>query len=97
MHLSPPTLVYMQTRHYDPGLGRFIMADSIPMGAFSPQGLNRYAYCMNDPVNGSDANGRQAAAAPGIGYAGLLVGIALACLAGIYALGVALAVEGIFL
>ncbi|MBE7458728.1 MAG: hypothetical protein KJ057_17865 [Phycisphaerae bacterium] len=37
--LQPPTLVYMQTRHYDPALGRFIMADSIPMGAFSPQGL----------------------------------------------------------
>ncbi|GIK17575.1 MAG: hypothetical protein BroJett003_25390 [Planctomycetota bacterium] len=55
--LSPPTLVYMQTRHYDPSLGRFIMADSIPMGAFSPQGLNRYAYCTNDPVNYSDARG----------------------------------------
>ncbi len=55
--LQPPTLVYMQTRHYDPGLGRFIMADSIPIGAFSPQGLNRYAYCTNDPVNGSDASG----------------------------------------
>ncbi|MBE7458725.1 MAG: hypothetical protein HS102_19255 [Planctomycetia bacterium] len=39
VYLSPPTLVYMQTRHYDPALGRFIMADSIPMGAFSPQGL----------------------------------------------------------
>ncbi len=56
--LQPPTLVYMQTRHYDPALGRFIMADSIPMGAFSPQGLNRYAYCTNDPVNGTDPLGR---------------------------------------
>ncbi len=55
--LQPPTLVYMQTRHYDPGLGRFIMANSIPMGAFSPQGLNRYAYCTNDPVNLSDEKG----------------------------------------
>ncbi len=55
--LQPPTLVHMQTRHYDPALGRFIMADSIPMGAFSPQGLNRYAYCTNDPVNQTDATG----------------------------------------
>ncbi|MBE7458733.1 MAG: hypothetical protein HS102_19295 [Planctomycetia bacterium] len=58
VYLSPPTLVYMQTRHYDPALGRFIMADSIPMGAFSPQGLNRYAYCTNDPVNFSDRTGK---------------------------------------
>ncbi len=58
VELAPPTLVYMQTRHYDPSLGRFIMADSIPMGAFSPQGLNRYAYCTNDPVNCSDRSGR---------------------------------------
>ncbi|GIK17577.1 MAG: hypothetical protein BroJett003_25410 [Planctomycetota bacterium] len=66
--LSPPTLVYMQTRHYDPALGRFIMADSIPMGAFSPQGLNRYAYCTNDPVNGSDPEGQKLPSSFNMGF-----------------------------
>ena len=55
--LTEPKLIYMQTRHYDPETGRFLQADTLPMGAFSPQGLNRYTYCTNDPVNCSDATG----------------------------------------
>ena len=36
-------------RFYDAGLGRFIQADTIVSGG--AQGLNRYAYVGNKPVN----------------------------------------------
>lgn len=38
-------------RHYDPELGRFIQADTML------DGLNRYAYCGNNPVSRVDKNG----------------------------------------
>ncbi|MFA5073804.1 MAG: tectonin domain-containing protein [Nitrospirota bacterium] len=40
-------------RLYDPTLGRFISADPI-------EGLNRYAYAWNDPVNVTDPSGYEA-------------------------------------
>ena len=51
-------LYYLQTRYYDPELGRFISADSIEY--LDPEtlgGLNLYAYCGNNPVMGIDPNG----------------------------------------
>jgi len=50
-------LVFMQSRHYDPTLGRFLQADSQMIGGPGPQGVNPYVYCMNDPVNMTDAAG----------------------------------------
>jgi len=50
-------LVYMQARHYDPSIGRFIQADVLPMASLTTQGMNRYIYCENDPVNASDPSG----------------------------------------
>ncbi len=49
---------YLQTRYYDPELGRFISADSIEY--LDPEtlgGLNLYAYCGNNPVMGIDPEG----------------------------------------
>ncbi len=54
---SSPNLVYMQARHYDPTIGRFLQADPLKMSSFTTQGLNRYIYCNNDPVNCSDPSG----------------------------------------
>lgn len=51
-------LVYMQSRHYDPSLGRFVQADALPLASLTTQGANRYIYCENDPVNRSDPTGR---------------------------------------
>lgn len=46
-------LVYYRARYYDPSIGRFISKD--PSGM--PDGVNRYAYAANDPVNGTDPSG----------------------------------------
>ena len=51
-------LYYLQTRYYDPEVGRFISRDSIEYA--TPEtinGLNLYAYCGNNPVNYLDPNG----------------------------------------
>ena len=51
-------LYYLQSRYYDPQVGRFISIDSIKY--LAPQtlnGLNLYAYCNNNPVMYSDPSG----------------------------------------
>ena len=51
-------LYYLQSRYYDPELGRFISADSIAY--LDPEtlgGLNLYAYCGNNPVMAVDSTG----------------------------------------
>ena len=52
-------LYYLQTRYYDPEVGRFISRDSIEYA--DPEaicGLNLYAYCGNNPVMFTDETGR---------------------------------------
>jgi hypothetical protein len=46
-------LQYVEQRYYDPAIGRFISPDPIGLAG----GLNRYAYCENDPVNAVDPTG----------------------------------------
>ena len=50
---------YLQTRYYDPEIGRFINADSFKyLGADGPiHGMNLYAYCGNNPIMGYDPSG----------------------------------------
>jgi len=53
-------LDYAVNRHYDPQLGRFTQVDPAGMNAVdpsSPQTLNLYAYCANDPINHTDPSG----------------------------------------
>ena len=51
---------YLQSRYYDPEIGRFINAD----GQFNKQdifsGYNLFAYCDNSPVNKVDSTGKAA-------------------------------------
>ena len=49
----------MQSRYYDPEIGRFISADNIDyLGADGTlQSYNLFAYCSNNPVNYSDPTG----------------------------------------
>ena len=49
---------YLQSRYYDPGLGRFISADDFSyIDASEKFSINAYAYCANNPVNFSDSTG----------------------------------------
>jgi len=51
-------LYYLQTRYYDPQVGRFISPDSIDyLDPDSINGLNLYAYCGNNPVMNVDPTG----------------------------------------
>ena len=51
-------LYYLQTRYYDPEIGRFISPDSTKyLDPESINGLNLYAYCLNNPVNCVDYTG----------------------------------------
>ncbi len=51
-------LYYLNSRYYDPEIGRFINADDISyLDPESINGLNLYAYCVNNPTNLSDETG----------------------------------------
>jgi RHS repeat-associated protein len=50
-------LMDYNARYYDPGLGRFVSADSVVPQAGNPQAFNRYAYTMNNPVRHIDPSG----------------------------------------
>ena len=52
-------LYYLQTRYYDPEVGRFINIDNIDyIAPETINGLNFYAYCNNNPVNYYDPSGQ---------------------------------------
>uniref|UniRef100_UPI001B7F8F4B RHS repeat-associated core domain-containing protein n=1 Tax=Thiobacillus thioparus TaxID=931 RepID=UPI001B7F8F4B len=46
-------MIYYRARYYDPAIGRFISRDPAGM----PDGVNRYAYVNNNPVNFTDPMG----------------------------------------
>ena len=51
-------LYYLQSRYYDPAIGRFINADAeISDVNGELQGYNLFTYCFNNPVNLSDLSG----------------------------------------
>lgn len=49
---------YLQSRYYDPVIGRFLSADKFATtDADGFLSCNMFAYCQNDPVNREDADG----------------------------------------
>ena len=67
---------YLQSRYYDPEIGRFINADSYAStDATGLLSTNMFAYCENDPVNKSDPTGEVAPILIAMA-GGALVGIA---------------------
>ena len=74
-------LYYLQSRYYDPAVGRFINAD----GQLNPGvlGSNMYAYCNNNPIMGTDETGRGWLGALVGGLCGAIVGGAFGALSAI--------------
>ncbi len=50
-------LYYLQSRYYNPEIGRFINADSLMSVGSNILGANVFAYCNNNPVMYSDGTG----------------------------------------
>ena len=53
---------YLQSRYYDPAIGRFINADRFASTGQDFLGCNMFAYCLNSPTNFMDKSGNSAAA-----------------------------------
>jgi RHS repeat-associated protein len=51
-------LYFYNARYFDPLIGRFINADSVIQSVANPQYLNRYSYCLNNPLTYTDPSGR---------------------------------------
>ena len=51
-------LYYLQSRYYDPNVGRFINADGLVSTGCGILGHNMFAYCNNIPVTNKDFSGR---------------------------------------
>ncbi len=49
---------YLQSRYYNPAMGRFINADSIVDTEQGLNSTNMFAYCGNNPVSREDTEGR---------------------------------------
>lgn len=56
---SETGLYYLQSRYYDPEVGRFLNADSVDYIGYSGEDVsyNAFAYCENCPVNCIDVSG----------------------------------------
>lgn len=59
-HQKEGDLYFMKARFYDPGLGRFLSADTIVPELANPQSLNRYSYVYNNPMVYTDPTGHDA-------------------------------------
>ena len=53
-------LYYLQSRYYDPSIGRFLNADAYTSTGQGIVGNNMFAYCLNNPVNYLDSTGELA-------------------------------------
>ena len=56
-HLDAFGLINMNGRMYDPVVSRFLSPAPITQASHNLQGLNRYSYLMNNPMNGTDPTG----------------------------------------
>ena len=67
-------LYYLQSRYYDPEVGRFLNADDIETVTCTDSALecNTFAYCHNEPVKNTDPNGRWIQYVVGAALGGIL-------------------------
>ena len=71
---SETGLYYLQSRYYDPELGRFLNADAFASTGQGVLGNNMFAYCWNNPVMGYDPSGM-------INWGGVLAGLVIGVIA----------------
>ena len=72
-------MYYLNSRYYDPNVGRFISPDSLEyLETNSINGLNLYCYCMNNPINKVDPSGHLAISAA-LFVGTILVGALIGC------------------
>ena len=55
---SESSLYYLQSRYYDPEVGRFLNADNYISTGWGLLGYNTFAYCNNSPIVMVDSCGR---------------------------------------
>jgi len=55
-------LYYLQSRYYNPTIGRFINADAFTSTGQGLLGNNMFIYCLNNPINFVDRDGENAEA-----------------------------------
>ncbi len=67
-------LYYLQSRYYNPEVGRFLNADAYASTGQGVLSNNMFAYCQNNPVVLADTNGEFAVTAILIGFATGFVG-----------------------
>ncbi len=72
-------LYYLQSRYYNPEMGRFINADSYASTGQGILGNNMFAYCNNNPANMSDPTGGLAIS---LTVLGLIIGAVAGAIAG---------------
>ena len=78
-------LYFLKTRYYDPEVGRFITIDDISyLDPESINGLNLYAYCLNNPVMCVDPSGTFVITGTVLLMAALIGAAAGAIVGGIY-------------
>ena len=71
-------LYFLKTRYYDPEIGRFMTIDDLSyLDPDSINGLNLYAYCLNNPIMCVDPNGHLAISIGLLMLIGFVVGAAI--------------------
>ena len=77
-------LYYLNSRYYCPEWRRFISPDDTSyLDPETPNGLNLYCYCNNDPVNYADPNGHSA----------FLIAMSALAVAGLITTGIGVAID----
>ncbi len=72
-------MYYLQSRYYDPRIGRWLNGDEVAIGAYgSSAQSDLFNYCLNDPVQYRDPSGFLPTWAKiAIGIAGIIASVAL--------------------